>query len=336
MPQRSPASRALRLTAVLAILGALFLQFRTTPAEGAQQEALGGSTLSVRYLFGSGSITGGGRIELRIELTGPAPAGGATVAFSSERPDLIPVPSSVSVPAGDTSKTFRITTNPTAVDVNVRVSASYGGTAKGREVTIREPRLQVIYAQTIIRGGGQGKITVCLTGRTTSGGITVALSSSDPATLSVPATILVPFDKACVSFNVTASTVKVETPIRITASYRGTSRFRDTRVRNLDGSPTATATATGTVSSGSPGATATNTATATATGTPTETATSTATGTPTETPTNTATATPTDTPTDTPTNTATATPTNTPTDTPTVTVTAIADSVAVADSVADV
>ena len=338
MPQRSPASRALRLTAVLAILGALFVQFRTMPAEGARQEALGGSTTpSVRYLFGSGSITGGGRIELRVELTGPAPAGGATVTFSSERPDLIPVPATVEVAAGDTAKTFRVTTNPSAVDVNVRVSAAYGGSAKGREVAIRQPGLKVIYVQSVIRGGGQGKVTVCLTGRTAAGGVTVALSSSDPATLPVPATVLVPFDRACVSFNVTASTVTEETAVRITATYRGTVRFRDTRVRDLPpaatatptNTPTETATATETSTSTATATNTpevpTNTATATATNTPeiaTSTATSTATNTP-EVPTNTATSTATNTP-EVPTNTATSTATNTPevpTSTPTSTAT---------------
>ena len=47
-----------------------------------------------------------------------------------------------------------------------------------------------IYYQN--RGGGQGKITVCLNGATAAGGATVALSSSQPGVLPVPSSIVVP------------------------------------------------------------------------------------------------------------------------------------------------
>src|SRR5687768_17530526 len=84
------------------------------------------------YLFGSGSTHGGRTISLRILLNEPAPSGGQVVTLNSESPDIIPLPDSVTVPAGATEFTFRNDTNPVISDIHVRVSASSGGTTKGR------------------------------------------------------------------------------------------------------------------------------------------------------------------------------------------------------------
>ena len=319
MHARSSPASVLRLSAVLTLLAVILFEVTSSSARGAFQEAQGGAVPRVRYLFGSGSITGGGQITLRVELTGPALPGGANVRLTSEQPSLVPVPGSMRVYSGQTERTFQVTTRPIALDVNVRVEASFNGTTKGREIGIREPRLRVIYAQTVIRGGGEGKITVCLNGRTAGGGVTVNLSTDKPSILSVPATIFIPEGEGCAQLDANAADVEGEIPVRVTASYDGRTRFRDTRVRDFPSGATATPTVTGTPTATG---TATETATVTATATPTmEAPTETATATATATLEQTATATSTASlePTETATSTATAEPTETATATSTAT-----------------
>ncbi len=64
-----------------------------------------------------------------LTLSGPALAGGAVVALSSNQTSVATVPASVTVPAGATSVTFPITTQALSSPVSVTISANYvGGT----------------------------------------------------------------------------------------------------------------------------------------------------------------------------------------------------------------
>lgn len=301
MGRRFPGTNVVRLVAILGLLAILAPALVGSHASGAPAVVAAASGPSVDYLFGPDGVNGGRDATLRVRLTGSAPSGGGAVRLASERPDIVQVPATVTVPAGRTELTFQVGTAAVATSIHVRVSAAYGGATVGREVFVREADLRVLYAQTVVRAGGQGRFTVCLTGEAPAGGAVVVLVSSVPTTLPVPATITVPAGEACVSFAAEAAAVTSDVPVTVTAAYDGRSRSADTIVRDLPGPIPATSTPTAT-------ATATETATATATATATETATASATAT--ATPTETATALPTETATET------AIPTSTPTDTP--------------------
>ena len=73
-------------------------------------------------------IIGGSPVQGTIRLGNPAPAGGATVTLSSGNPSLVGVPSSVVMPAGATSATFTVTTQPVNQDPSrVGITATYNG-----------------------------------------------------------------------------------------------------------------------------------------------------------------------------------------------------------------
>ena len=281
---RSFASRRSRrgvlASAATVVAGAIGFHGRT---EAQATGPAAGTTSCITFLFGSGSATGGHHVTFRVRLSAPAPAGGANVTMGSSDA-AITLPATVTVPAGATEYTFTATTHPVAADTAVVVSAATGACTVSRSVTIKAPVLRALHVQSVIRGGGQGKITVCLNGATAAGGATVALSSSQPGVLPVPSSIVIPAGKGCLSIVVNASSVGSDVPVTITATKGGT-LSQPTVVRNF------------------------NTATPTPTNTPTDTPTNTPTNTPTDTPTNTPTSTPTDTPTNTPTNTPTATAT---------------------------
>lgn len=70
-----------------------------------------------------------------VTLAGPAPAGGAVVALSSFKPDVARVPSSVTIPAGQSSAQFTITTGRKRGKATI--VASYGGQSKLGRVNVK-------------------------------------------------------------------------------------------------------------------------------------------------------------------------------------------------------
>src|SRR5258708_4924245 len=75
-----------------------------------------------------------------VTLSGPAPAGGAQVALSSNN-GAASVPSSVTVPAGATSATFPVNTSAVAASTTVTISAAYGGVSKSATLSVTPPPL---------------------------------------------------------------------------------------------------------------------------------------------------------------------------------------------------
>lgn len=88
------------------------------------------------------SVSGGTAATGVVQLTGPAPAGGFTVALTSKltgaspaprtissgslRSFVVSVPAQVTVPAGATSSTFQVTTRRVTAVAAAQVTASYG------------------------------------------------------------------------------------------------------------------------------------------------------------------------------------------------------------------
>lgn len=278
-----------------------------------------GAVSALSRLAASGSATGGKRITIRVELSEPAPVGGARVAISASSP-LIPVPASITVPGGAKEETIGVTTVPTRVDTGVTITARYGGVTKSRVVLVKEPVLSSLSVQSKIRAGGQGKVTVRLSGRIPDGGLLVNVKSNRPSILPLPGDVMVAPGRSSITLIVDASMVATDVPVKVIARYDGVRVIESTIVRNYDvATPTPTATAT---------EMPTETATATATSTPEPTAT--APSVPTSTPTETAV------PTETPTVTVTVVPTETPSATATQTLAPTATATTVGTATATV
>ena len=244
----------------------------------------------LKFLYGSGSRTGGGDITLRVELTEPAPSGGAVVSFSASN-GAVNVPGSTTVAAGQTEKTITVSTDPVAADTNVTVSASYLGVTRSRVVLIKAPVLSSLGLQTVIRHGGYGKVIARISGPAPAGGFAVNTSTDPAGHLLLDPVITIPAGATQLSLAVPASqfeTADVELmpdlPLTVTISAGSASFTESTIIRDFGNDPRPTPTVTNTP---------------TATDTPTVTNTPTNTATPTDTPTNTPVP-PTSTPTNTP------------------------------------
>ena len=165
------------------------------------------------------SLTGGTPASGSVTLNGPAPAGGAQVALSSNNL-AASVPANVAVAAGSASATFNVTTSAVAISTNVSISASYGGTQTA-SLTVVPPRVGALsLGAGSVTGGTAVTGTVSLDGPAPAGGAQVALSSSNGAA-SVPASVTVTAGATSTTFTVTTSAVAVSTSASISASYGG-------------------------------------------------------------------------------------------------------------------
>jgi hypothetical protein len=182
----------------------------------------------------------GGEARGSVALTGPAPADGAVVTFSTDRPDLLPeLPDARDVAAGDSSAQILVFPNGifsmrgmrvgfVTAPTTVTVTATYNGTSASTPITLVPPRLNDTPLQQLAvkaTGGTDMSGNVDLEGGcfggfcdglAPPGGFTASLSTSSPAA-TVPATVTIPAGAGGTGFLIRTSPVSTMTTITITA-----------------------------------------------------------------------------------------------------------------------
>jgi hypothetical protein len=175
------------------------------------------------------TVTGGQGAVGTLTLSAPAPAGGVTATLSSNNP-AAGVPPSVTVPGGQSSGSFPITTTPvtsttvatiTATSANtvsaqltINPPAGSGGSggSGGQPTAASCPGSLILSAGSII-GGNSLFGTVTLNSAAKVGGQLVNLGSSSLAA-SVPASVMIEPGQMGTTFAITTSPVAVlQTPI---------------------------------------------------------------------------------------------------------------------------
>jgi len=148
------------------------------------------------------TVTGGSTSTGTVKLSEPAPSGGEPVALSSSSADA-KVPTSVTVPGGQTSATFTITTTSYASTVDSTITARAGSVSQTAVLTITAPVLSSESLNpTTVTGGTSSTGTVTLTGPAPSGGAVVYLSSSS-GYATVPPSVTIPAGASSTTFTVT-------------------------------------------------------------------------------------------------------------------------------------
>jgi subtilase family protein len=120
--------------------------------------------------FNPNPVTGGSSSTGAVTLSGPAPSGGALVSLSSSNSAVVPVPPSVTIPAGATGASFTANTSIVTTSTAVTISASYAGVTQTSVLTV---------TPLVSTGTPAGTSTVTTTG--TSGN----LRHTAPANLTV-------------------------------------------------------------------------------------------------------------------------------------------------------
>jgi hypothetical protein len=205
------------------------------------------------------SVVGGAGSTGTVTLNGLAPAGGSTVALSSNNSSAT-VPASVSVAAGQNSATFAVTTSTVTSTATATISGVLNGVTKTAALTITPPAALsgVSLNPASVVGGSGSTGTVTLTSAAPAGGITVTLSSNS-SSATVAASVGVAAGQTSATFPVTTLPVTVTATATITAAYSGVTKTAALTINP----PAAVALSTLTVSPNSVAGGATSTGTAT-------------------------------------------------------------------------
>jgi hypothetical protein len=172
------------------------------------------------------TVTAGIPSQGTVTLSSMAPAGGAMVNLSSGNASIANVPTSVTVPAGQTSATFTVTTAAVATTTSVVVSASYSGKTQTASVQVVPTALSALAVNPTTVQGGTGCIgTVTLTGPAPAGGLKVAIGSGSPTVVSMPASVTVAAGKTSASFAITTSKVASSTAVTLGAAIPGNTNY---------------------------------------------------------------------------------------------------------------
>ena len=169
-----------------------------------------------------GVLAGGNWTVVWVNLAGAAPAGGAVVGLTSDNPAVVP-PGSITVPAGSFSNSAWVQTNAVTTSTTATVTGTYKGATAQTTVTLQPQRqpTSVTLNPSSTTNGSIGTMNVAA-----SAGYDefFALTSSNPAVASVPASVAVSAGMTSVNFQITTGTVNAPTAVTISATGGGVTR----------------------------------------------------------------------------------------------------------------
>src|SRR5262249_48971721 len=120
-----------------------------------------------------------------------APVVDTVITLMSSNSAAATVPPSITVPAGQTSAPFSITTSPVVAGTTATITATFNQYSASALLTVLDPQLSsVAISPNQITGGTTGTGTVTLTGAAATN-LVVSLSSNNAAA-TVPATVTIP------------------------------------------------------------------------------------------------------------------------------------------------
>lgn len=173
------------------------------------------------------TVTAGEASIGTVVLDGPAPPGGTAVSLVSNRTAVATVPPSATVPEGETTTTFTVTSHPVASPDWAAISANAGGVTQTTVLWVLPAGVTIdslTLNPTLVASGETSEGTVKLTGPAPDGGASVALSSSNTERATVPPSVTVPAGATTATFTVTAGTVASNVSVTISAAYGGVTR----------------------------------------------------------------------------------------------------------------
>ena len=186
------------------------------------------------------AVTGGTASTGTVTLSAAAPVNGAQVTLSSAS-GSVTVPASVTVAQGATAATFPIPTSAVSSTTVTTINAAYAGVTKTATFTVNAPTppppppvatlMSLTLSRTSVVGGDSLSGTATLAANAPEGGVTVALSSSNPSAAIVPASVTIPAGSKSLSFTVTTIAPKKNTASTISASYAGVTKAMTIAIR---------------------------------------------------------------------------------------------------------
>ena len=213
--------------------GALDFALATTSGISVIRNANGNPPLISRLSLNSNWVVGGAITVIgTVTLGAPAPAGGSVITLTSSNPAAASFPggATITIPAGGSSATFNIATSVVAAVELVTITAS-------ANLVNQIATFNVVPAYTLSSitlapasafgwfGGGSGTVGTVTVSSPAIDGVVVSLTSSNPALLSVPASIAIAPGATTATFSVFAlNKVAADTPVTISGSLDGVTK----------------------------------------------------------------------------------------------------------------
>lgn len=135
------------------------------------------------------SLIGGNNFLLSLTLTGAAPSGGRVITLSSNKPAVVALPASHTIPAGITGVglsrgTFAVSTNQGVV-----LSATLGSVTKTVFMAVNAPSLtNLTVTPGSVKGGSNSTLNLTINGIAPTGGLSIVLISGAPGIVLLPGT----------------------------------------------------------------------------------------------------------------------------------------------------
>jgi hypothetical protein len=168
---------------------------------------------------------GDGASAALIGVNGAAPQGGLNFSIQSNRPDLVTVPATVTIPAGSSRIKFPIQARAVQGDgTAVKIYATANQFNRSNTLILFPLLATVATNPPRVRGGSPASGSVLLHRAAPTAGITITLSASDPAIVSLPREVKVPAGQTTATFPITTRAAVAQTANTITASYEGVNR----------------------------------------------------------------------------------------------------------------
>ncbi|WP_144241198.1 beta strand repeat-containing protein [Fimbriimonas ginsengisoli] len=170
--------------------------------------------------FNPASVVGSKNSIATLTLSGPAPAGGLVVTLSDDSPSANE-PASVTVPAGQKSTVFNVSTVAVPTDTNVTITATAGASSAQGVLTITAPRMVSLTASpTTILGGAKTTITATISSVAPAGGFTLSIASNNSAV--IPAsTITILAGGTSRALTLTSASVPANTLVTLSTGLNG-------------------------------------------------------------------------------------------------------------------
>ena len=175
--------------------------------------------------LGASAVVGGSSVTGTVTLGDPAPVTGAPVTLRSG--DIAVQVPPVTIPAGQSSQTFTLTTSAVTAARTVSISATYAGSTQTVLLTVNPPAAVTLSSLTIapdhVAGGSSTHATVTLTGPAGMGGVRVDLESSKVLTAAAsPNFAIIPQGQSSAVFPITTS--RFPDVVTFTATAGGVSK----------------------------------------------------------------------------------------------------------------
>lgn len=189
--------------------------------------SLGSVQVQPSSVFGGNSTTG----VVNLTTGNVAPTGGALVSITNDNPSLVTTPANVTIPAGQSSTTFSIRTQPTGLTTPVQITGSYGGATRSATLTVTAPSngatliSATLTPSTVVGGSAQVvRLQVALDRPAPPEGATVNLSSDTPGVVNLPASLSILSGGTTGTADFTTSAVSASRQVTIRATFGGTTQ----------------------------------------------------------------------------------------------------------------